>query len=344
MGYGGGSGPGGGDGGGSGYSAGGGGSSGSGYRRVGEDRTANFKVNNITSRDKKSGTKIDGIVEVNSTNHFVPPSGSTTKRGATSRYVTDEIIPTDGLKILLDGGDIESNNPDNPELIWRNISGTEDYSATFDFYSGGIKRHRGPRGSIELPGSGTKSAMSMEQYTTNIFDAGAGTVFVVINPHLVNVRQTMFSGYIASGPGQPNRWDFEINSSAQFTGGNHDDTYTTVTSPTAVANKWVTFAVTLNVGEFEAPAKVNDVSTFSSESQRYNIQRMYVNGTYTTVRKQGTNRTWQSGTWLSFGARSYNTDEFEFNGEFGFVAAYNRALSHTEILQLHNAVKDTYGI
>ena len=64
-----------------------------------------------------------------------------------------------------------------------------------------------------------------------------------------------------------------------------------------------------------------------------------------TVRKQFVNRTWQSGTWLSFDFQDpYNTDEFEFNGEFGFVAAYNRALSHTEILQLHNAVKDTYGI
>ena len=55
-------------GGGSGGSGGGSGASGgSGYRRVGDDRTANLKVNNITSRDGKRGTDVDGIVEVNTT-------------------------------------------------------------------------------------------------------------------------------------------------------------------------------------------------------------------------------------------------------------------------------------
>ena len=58
MGYGGG----GGGGGGSGGSGGGSGSSGgSGYRRVGEDRTANLFVDNITNRDGKTGTVVAGI-------------------------------------------------------------------------------------------------------------------------------------------------------------------------------------------------------------------------------------------------------------------------------------------
>ena len=56
------------------------GGSGSGYRRVGDDRTANIKVNNITNRDGSSGTDVDGIVKVNSTSHFVPPSGRTGER------------------------------------------------------------------------------------------------------------------------------------------------------------------------------------------------------------------------------------------------------------------------
>ena len=82
MGYGGG----GGGGGGSGGSGGGSGASGgSGYRRVGDDRTANLKVNNITSRDGKRGTDVDGIVEVNTTAHFIPPSGTTAERGSRGR-------------------------------------------------------------------------------------------------------------------------------------------------------------------------------------------------------------------------------------------------------------------
>ena len=52
-------------------------SGGSGYRRVGDDRTANLKVDNITSRSGTDGTEVDGIVEVNTTAHFIPPSGTT---------------------------------------------------------------------------------------------------------------------------------------------------------------------------------------------------------------------------------------------------------------------------
>ena len=80
MGYGGGSG--GGEPGGSGGS---GASGGSGYRRVGDDRTANLKVNNITNRDGTRGTDVDGIVEVNTTAHFIPPSGTTAERGSRGR-------------------------------------------------------------------------------------------------------------------------------------------------------------------------------------------------------------------------------------------------------------------
>ena len=70
MGYGGG----GGGGGGSGGSGGGSGASGgSGYRRVGDDRTANLKVDNITNRTGSDGTEVDGVVEVNPTAHFIPP-------------------------------------------------------------------------------------------------------------------------------------------------------------------------------------------------------------------------------------------------------------------------------
>ncbi len=41
---------------------------------------ANLRVNNITSKDGKSGAVFDGIVTVNSTSHFIMPSGSTDYR------------------------------------------------------------------------------------------------------------------------------------------------------------------------------------------------------------------------------------------------------------------------
>ena len=100
MGYGGGGGGGGGSGGGGsgggggggggaggygGAGGGAGGAGGSGYRRIGDDRTANLKVDNITSRDGTEGTEVDGIVEVNTTAHFVPPVGNTAERGSRGR-------------------------------------------------------------------------------------------------------------------------------------------------------------------------------------------------------------------------------------------------------------------
>jgi len=85
MGYGGGGGGSGGSGG-SGSSGGSGGSGGSGYRRIGDDRTANLKVNNITNRDGSSGTEVSGVVEAKGS-HFIPPSGTTAERGSFGRAV-----------------------------------------------------------------------------------------------------------------------------------------------------------------------------------------------------------------------------------------------------------------
>ena len=88
MGYGGGGGGGGSGGGGSGSggSGGSGASGGSGYRRVGDDRTANLFVDNITNRTGTDGTEVEGVVEAKGT-HFVVPSGTTAERGSRGRGV-----------------------------------------------------------------------------------------------------------------------------------------------------------------------------------------------------------------------------------------------------------------
>ena len=58
----------------------------SGYSRVGDDRTApGLKVNNITNRTEDGGPEVDGIVEVNTTAHFIPPVGTTAERGSRGR-------------------------------------------------------------------------------------------------------------------------------------------------------------------------------------------------------------------------------------------------------------------
>jgi len=120
MGYGGGGGGGSGGGGSAGgYGGGGSGAGGSsGYRRVGDDRTANLKVNNITNKDGIDGTKIGGIVEVNTTSHFIPPSGDTRFRIIN---LSQENIVTEGLLGLYDAGNPDSFSGNTTQ--WRDISG-----------------------------------------------------------------------------------------------------------------------------------------------------------------------------------------------------------------------------
>ena len=138
MGYGGGSGS-----GGSGGSGGGSGASGgSGYRRVGDDRTANLKVNNITNRTGTDGTEVDGIVEVNTTAHFIPPSGTTAERGSRGRGVlaggndapgSSYVNTIDYVTIATTGnardfGDLPTNNSDMGGFA----------SSTHGFFAGGL--------------------------------------------------------------------------------------------------------------------------------------------------------------------------------------------------------------
>ena len=124
MGYGGGGGGGGGGSGGSGSSGGGGGSGGaSGYRRVGEDRTDyGLKVNNITSRDGTRGTEVDGIVKVNTTAHFIPPSGTTAERGSRGRgiiyagYAPAQTLNIDYLTIATLGNATQFGSDPTPSM------------------------------------------------------------------------------------------------------------------------------------------------------------------------------------------------------------------------------------
>ena len=56
------------------------------------------------------------------------------------------------------------------------------------------------------------------------------------------------------------------------------------------------------------------------------------------------NRTWASPIFISLGRRAAQKAKFEYNGEFFVFAAYNRVLDDDEMLQLHNAFKDRYGL
>ena len=136
---------------------------GSGYRRVGDDRTANLKADNITNRTGSNGTEVDGIVEVNTTAHFVPPSGTTAERGSRGRGVFGNgNHPSPGRTNIIEYITIAStgNSNDFGDLTAERRSAGACSSATRGLWGGG---HPGPSDVIDYV---TISA------TGNAFDFG----------------------------------------------------------------------------------------------------------------------------------------------------------------------------
>ena len=198
MGYGGG----GGGGGGSGGSGGSGG--GSGYRRVGEDRTANLKVDNITNRTGSNGTEVDGVVEAKGT-HFVPPSGTTSERGSYGRAVIaggvdpSAVLNTMQYVTIATAGDAS----DFGDLSYITSSMNACASSTRGLFASGF------RGTVPLNvGDNTINYISI-QSTGNAFDFGDlteayGRGFGLSN----NTRGIFGGGELLPGPTIINTIDF----------------------------------------------------------------------------------------------------------------------------------------
>ena len=73
---------------------------------------------------------------------------------------------------------------------------------------------------------------------------------------------------------------------------------------------------------------------------------MYLNGSLNVTRVQPENdsASWAAPIYLSLGRRAIQKENFEYNGEFFVFIAYDRVLDDDEMLQLHNAFKDRYGL
>ena len=73
---------------------------------------------------------------------------------------------------------------------------------------------------------------------------------------------------------------------------------------------------------------------------------MYLNGSLNSTRVQPENdsASWAAPIYLSLGRRAIQRTNFEYNGEFFVFIAYDRVLDDDEMLQLHNAFKDRYGL
>ena len=294
-----------------------------------------FKINSITSKSGDHGPVIAGVSTNNSTGCMIIPTGNSSNRVGVSTYVSNGTIPSEGLRILLDAGDINSNDTSDPENVWRNLS-NHPTKGDFRFDTiGTITRTTGATGSFELSG-GTSTALIGEEYCSDLFSSGGGTLFLILKPDDVSTRQTIISGYLNTSVMNENRWDFEISSN-YITGGNHTADYYSATS-TISADTTVTLGIVLD----NSADRLSGIST----DQSGNVQKLYLNGSLNVTRVQPINdsASWAAPVYLSLGRRAQQKANFEYNGEFFVFIAYNRVLDDDEMLQLHNAFKDRYGL
>ena len=294
-----------------------------------------FKINSITSKSGDHGPVIAGVSTNNSTGCMIIPTGNSSNRVGVSTYVSNGTIPSEGLRILLDAGDINSNDTSDPENVWRNLS---DHPTKGDFRFdtiGRVTRTTGATGSIELDGN-ANGAIIGEELCSDLFPSGGGTLFLILKPDDVSTRQTIISGYLNTSGINENRWDFEISSN-YITGGNHTADYYSATS-TISADTTVTLGIVLD----NSADRLSGITT----DQSGNVQKLYLNGSLNSTRVQPENdsASWAAPVYLSLGRRAQQKANFEYNGEFFVFIAYDSVLDDDEMLQLHNAFKDRYGL
>ena len=294
-----------------------------------------FKINSITSKSGDHGPVIAGVSTNNSTGCMIIPTGNNSNRVGVSTYVLNGTIPSEGLRILLDAGDINSNDTSDPENVWRNLS---DHPTKGDFRFdtiGRVTRTTGATGSIELDGN-ANGAIIGEELCSDLFPSGGGTLFLILKPDDVSTRQTIISGYLNTSGINENRWDFEISSN-YITGGNHSADYYSATS-TISADTTVTLGIVLD----NSADRLSGITT----DQSGNVQKLYLNGSLNSTRVQPENdsASWAAPVYLSLGRRAQQKANFEYNGEFFVFIAYDSVLDDDEMLQLHNAFKDRYGL
>ena len=295
---------------------------------------SDFKINSIGTKQGQHGPVIAGVSTINSSGCMKIPSGNDSNRVGVSTYVLNGTIPSKGLRILLDAGDLSSNDTNDPQNVWRNLSNHPSKGDfTFDTI-GTITRTTGATGSIELSG-GDAGAVVGSESSSDLFrkNNGSGTLFLILKPDDVSTRQTIISGYDST----TNRWDFEISSN-KITGGNHNTDLYYSTASTISADTTYTLGIVLDTSK----DRLSGIST----DQSGNVQTYYLNGSLDSNHAFpiSKNATWQSDIFVSLGRRALQKANFEYNGEFFVFIVYDRPLDADEILQLHNAFKDRYGL
>ena len=291
-----------------------------------------IRVNNITNRDGSTGTTVAGIPVVDSTSHFVVPTGRTGQR-----YVDGgENIVRDGLVLHLDakysypsktGITTTTASLDPDVYTWYDMSGNESHGELINgpTYSGSNG------GSLVFTTSSDRVEITQYQpihpktkeFTVEVWAKVDGSI---IGNSLYN--NFFGANWKATGAIEFRKTDTD---KVQFLAFNGSSTGAPiVTSSDNITSNWVCYTGTLN----------RDLKTISL----YTNGSLNTSSTY-TIPEGDINYDFDNGATnekiFSVGARY--RDQY-WKGNIAVVRVYHKALTAAEVLQNYNALKDRFGL
>jgi hypothetical protein len=293
-----------------------------------------IRVNNITNRDGSTGTTVAGIPVVDSTSHFVVPTGRTGQR-----YVDGgENIVRDGLVLHLDakysypsktGITATTDSLDPDVYTWYDLSGNGNDGELINGVS-----YSGTNGG-SLVFDGVNDYVECGNDASLNFGTGSFSISIWFKR---NVNATSNLRLLYKGA-QNNDVD-----QAGFSFFGSDTSITFAVNPSGDRS----FATVYNL---TTGSWVNVTAVCEKKENGDRLISAYKNGSLGTT-SGATDTITSSGSVsndsinrsLLLGAgKSTATPNLFWDGNIGIVQIYNRALTAAEVLQNYNATKSRYG-
>jgi hypothetical protein len=292
-----------------------------------------IRVNNITNRDGSTGTTVAGIPVVDSTSHFVVPTGRTGQR-----YVDGgENIVRDGLVLHLDakysypsktGITTTTASLDPDVYTWYDLSGNgfdaeiDANGPTYSFADGGSFFFDGTNDYISVP---ALSAKLVDQMTVSVW-----------------FKQTDVSAdawIIGSNNAANDNNFFELFADESYS--SFSNTFTWRVTGSTSADDRISFAN--DSQELNTWMNLTGTWVVNKELRGYKNGVEQGNSPKAQAVNQGVLN--EPGGLIHIGVRnSAGSDQRWFDGNIAIVQIYNRALTASEVLQNYNALKDRFGL
>ena len=325
-----------------------------------------IRVNNITNRDGSTGTTVAGIPVVDSTSHFVVPTGRTGQR-----YVDGgENIVRDGLVLHLDAkysypsktGITSTTDSLDPDVYtWYDLSGNGNDGEL----KSGVSYSGNDGGFLDFDGSTTNSTVVVGNTVANSFSQI--TVECWIKPDTVPSSDFVFEEIFGADDGSSGNLE-----SVFLIAINHNNTGTDL--PASFVGNVITFgvrtigqverirpilipsntsydlftygmAMSVNPSEYVANTWMNLTGVYTGEETF-----LYINGQFkgsSSNQPNGDNKSVKGILNNSFITRNIGSSsggDNRFDGKVAVSKIYDRALTAAEVSQNYNALKDRFGL